>query len=85
MGQVSAMSPPGLGQVTVAPSASKTAQGPNPKEKLLAQRLEALAAAAAASSTSSRASNVYTKPGLTFEEACTEALTATKLRRQELA
>ena len=37
------MSPPGLGQVTVAPSASKTAQGPNPKEKLLAKILEAWA------------------------------------------
>ena len=36
MGQVSAMSPPGLGQVTVSPSASKIAQGTNPKEKLLA-------------------------------------------------
>ena len=35
------MSPPGLGQVTVSPSASKIAQGTNPKEKLLAQPLEA--------------------------------------------
>ena len=41
LGQVSAMSPPGLGQVIVAPNASKTAQGPNLKEKLLAQLLEA--------------------------------------------